>query len=163
MKRKIIGILITLLVMMTLGCVDTDRTSDVEADHTPDIEIEQKQTNDEIIVTLIAMENHDNLKLEVNSEKLTIVPFESEILSPIDINTGEELKYHFNITNSGYYESGEKINFNISIEDQNYKSRNTKSITIPYSPEKTPGFGVLTSLILFISLAQLIKRKEVAP
>jgi len=152
MKRRMIGILITLLVMMTLGCVDVDRT--------PDVEINTKITNDELIVTLNAMENYDNLKLEVNSEKLPIVSSESEILSPIDINIGEELKYHFTITNSGY-ERGEKININLVLVDQNYKSRNTISKTISYSPETIPGFGVLTSLLLFICLAQRIKRKEV--
>ena len=152
MKSRLIGILSIILLISTSGCVDRDRT--------PNVDIESKISNDELIVTLIAKENYDNLRLEIQSEKLSIVPFESEILSPIDINTGEELKYHFKVINSGY-ESGEKLNLNVILEDQNYNSRNIKSETITYSPGQMPGFGILTSLILFVFLTRFIKRREV--
>ena len=147
--NKTIGAII--LIFLTLGCVDVD--------HAPDVDVESKITNDELIVTLKADKNYDNLKLEVQSEKLSIAPLESEILSPIDINTGEELKYHFTISNSGY-ERGEKLNVNIYVADNDYESRNTKKFSTTYSPGQIPGFGIFIFLISLILSARLIKRKE---
>lgn len=133
----------------------------IERNHSPNVEIDSKIFNDKLTITLIASENYDNLKLEVQSEKLTITPFESEILSPIDINSGEELKYHFKIINPGY-ERGEKIKINIFLIDQNYDSRNIRTETITYSPgQNIPGFGIFISLILLIFLTRLIKIKGV--
>lgn len=153
MKSRIIGILLIISLILTSGCIDRN--------HTPNVDIESKIINDELKITLIAKENYNNLKLDVQSEKLSIAPFESEILWPIDIDSGEELIYHFKITNPGY-ERGEKLKINIFLMDQNYNSRNIKTETITYSPgQNIPGFEIFTSLILLIFLKRLIKIKGV--
>lgn len=153
MKSRIIGILLIISLILTSGCIDRN--------HTPNVDIESKIFNDELKITLIAKENYNNLKLDVQSEKLSIAPFESEILSPIDIDSGEELIYNFKITNPGY-ERGEKLKINIFLIDQNYNSRNIKTETTTYSPGQIiPGFEIFTSLILLIFLIRLIKIKGV--
>ena len=81
---KIITIGLLILLIFFAGCI--------EQNHTPDVKIDSKIFNDELTITLTAKQDYNNLRLDVQSEKLTIAELMSIGIKISDSNTISRLQ-----------------------------------------------------------------------